>query len=195
MKSKKTKIGITGNIGSGKTEFCKYIAGKGYPVIEADELAKNILASDKEVQAEVIKAFGPESFSNGAPDKKFLAETVFSDPEKVVLINSIIHPAVIAEIEKRIEELFVSNDKVFVEAALLFEAEMEEMFDLIVLIAADKEKRFARKSKQLDLADIEKRDNNQILESEKKGASDFTFQNDGTLEELFAKAELLLKLI
>jgi len=195
VKSKKTKIGITGNIGSGKTEFCKYIAGKGYPVIEADELAKNILASDKEVQAEVIKAFGTESFSNGAPDKKFLAETVFSDPEKVVLINSIIHPAVIAEIEKRIEGLFVSNDKVFVEAALLFEAEMEEMFDLIVLIAADKEKRFARKSKQLDLADIEKRDDNQILESEKKGASDFTFQNDGTLEELFAKAELLLKLI
>lgn len=195
MKLKKTKIGVTGNIGSGKTSFCKYLAGKGYPVIEADEVAKDVLANDKNVQAGVIKLFGPNCFINGVPDKKYLAETIFSDPQKVVLINSVIHPVVIDIINLQMAELFKANSIVFVEAALLFEAEMENMFDYVVLIASDKEKRFARKARQLDPADIEKRDENQIPESEKKGASDFVFKNDGSLEELYLKAELLLKLI
>lgn len=195
LKLKKTKIGITGNIGSGKTEFCKYLAGKGYPVIEADEVAKDVLSNDKNVQAEVVRLFGPECFVNSVPDKKFLAGTIFSDPQKVVLINSVIHPVVIDIIKRQMEELFNSNSIVFVEAALLFEAEMENMFDYVILIASDKEKRFARKAQQLEPADIEKRDENQIPESEKKGAADFVFTNNGTLEELFLKAELLLKLI
>lgn len=195
MVKKKICIGVTGNIGSGKSEFCKYIAEKGFPVIEADVLAKDILAADPNIKSKVIEAFGAKCFVNGIPDKKYLAETIFSDPQKVIRINSIIHPAVINIIEQKIIELFKSYDKVFVEAALIYEAEMEEMFDYIVLIASDKEKRFARKSNQLSLSDIEKRDNNQIPESEKKGAADFTFQNDGTLAELFAKAELLLKII
>ena len=118
MKQKKLKIGITGSIGSGKSVFADYIAMKGYPLLKADDIAKEILATDTSVKKKIIKEFGERAFKGDIPDKKYLAENAFSTPEKVNVINSILHPPVLKRIEKEMEEVLKSGDTVFVKVTL-----------------------------------------------------------------------------
>ena len=98
MNTHTLKIGITGGIGSGKSTFCKFLESKNYVVINADSLAKELLATNENIKQKIVEAFGPGSYKNGMPDKKYLAEKVFSDSQNVFRINSIIHPVVIERI-------------------------------------------------------------------------------------------------
>jgi len=86
---------------------------------------------------------------------------------------------------------------VFVEAALIYEADMEEMFDFVVLISADEKLRMERKKSSINLSEEEfiKRDNNQIPDSEKRKRADFIFENNSNAAELKAKANLLLMML
>lgn len=196
MKKKKLKIAVTGGIGGGKSSFCKFIAEKGYPVLSADEIAKDILVSRKDVKSQIIKAFGKEAYSDGKLNNNFLAEKVFSSPVRVKKINSIVHPAVISIIEGMIKKLLLKNDAVFVEAALIFEARMEELFDYIILVTADEEIRKDRLLKKgISGEDFERRKLNQISDEKKKKKSDFVFINNGSEEELKKKAGIFLKII
>lgn len=197
MQNKKLAIAVTGNIGSGKTTFCDYLSSKNYPVIKADDLSKQILATNKDVRNEIIKEFGKESFKGDEVNKKFLAEKVFSNPENVILINSILHPQVIEETKKLITQFHKNNDIVFVEAALIYEADMEEIFDYVVLISADLDLRLNRKHTEtkINLIELVNRDKNQIPDEEKKKRADFNFINDGSIKDLQKKADLLIMLL
>lgn len=109
MNNKKLKIAVTGNIGSGKSTFCNYIESKGYKVLRADDIAKVLLVNDEDVKSDIISVFGPETFSGKELNKKFLAEKVFADPQKVQLINSIIHPAVLKNLNEQFKSLLVNE--------------------------------------------------------------------------------------
>jgi dephospho-CoA kinase len=191
------KTAITGSIGSGKTLFSEYLRKKGYPVIIADDISKNILAGDKDVRELVIKEFGSESFTGGSINKKYLAETVFSDPDKVVKINSILHPRVIEKTDALLKEYSAGNKLIFVEAALIYEADMESLFDYVVLVTADENTRKQRKVAfdKFSEEDFIKRNNNQIPDEEKKKRADFVFINSGTKEDLYNKADLLINIL
>jgi len=194
MKNKNLKIAVTGNIGSGKSTFCNYLESKGFKVLRADDISKETLITDEKVRTEIIKNFGEETFMGGKLNKKYLAEQVFSDPKKVQVINSILHPVVIQKLNEQIEILIVNEKIVFVEAALIYEANMEGLFDYVVLISSELRNRFKRKEKS-DNYTFEKfknREENQIKEEEKSKRADFEFKNDGSIEELEQKAELLL---
>jgi len=195
MSCKKLKIAITGSIGSGKSAFADFIKEAGYTIIKADDISKEILARNNEVKEKVINAFGKESFTDSEINRKYLAEKVFSDPGNVMIINSILHPLVIKKVNDLMLEELKKSDRIFVEAALIYEADMEEMFDYVVLITAGKEVRYNRKSGTLTPEDFEKRDFNQIPDEEKKKRADFIFENNGSLKELRDKAKLLLSLI
>jgi dephospho-CoA kinase len=195
MTDKKIKIAITGSIGSGKSTFTEFITEEGYTVIKADDVSKEILTNDNGVREKVINSFGKESFNGSEINRKYLAEKVFSDPEKVMIINSILHPLVIIKINELMRKELNSRDKVFVEAALIYEADMEEMFDYVVLITANKELRYKRKSTELSLNDFERRDANQIPDEEKKKRADFIFENNEDIGKLKSKALLLLNLL
>jgi dephospho-CoA kinase len=195
MTGKKIKIAVTGSIGSGKSAFADFIREAGYTVINADNISKEILAVNADVKEQVVKFFGKESFNGNEINRKYLAEKVFSNPESVMIINSILHPLVIRKINELMTEELKVKDKIFVEAALIYEADMEDMFDYVVLVAADKEVRYRRKSNELSLIEFEKRDANQIPDEEKKKRADFIFLNNGTLEDLKGKARLLLSLL
>lgn len=195
MKKKKLKIAITGSIGSGKSAFADFIRGKGYPVIKADDISKEILANDKVVKEKVIHEFGEESFSGNEINKNYLAEKVFSDPENVLIINAILHPLVIDKIAVLMAMELKKSDKVFVEAALIYEADMEKMFDYIVLITGYKEIRYKRKADLMGREDFNKRDSNQIPDEEKKKRADFIFENNSSKAALQKKAVLLLSLL
>jgi len=194
---KKLKVAVTGSIGSGKSEFCNYLESKGFVVIKADNISKEILANDKSVRVKVEKIFGEESFKSNEINRKYLAEKIFSIPENVLKINSILHPKVIDKVEWLLRDHLKSNDIVFVEAALIYEADMEYMFDYVVLITADYQTRMKRKIKSISFTEDEfkKRNENQIPDEEKKKHADFVFENNSTLDELNRKAELLIKLL
>lgn len=197
MKSKKLKVAVTGNIGSGKSLFCKFISEKGYPVIEADEVSKTILVENKEVRSKVIKEFGEESFIGNRINKKYVAEKVFSDPENLSKINSILHPEVIQKVKLLTKEFFKQYDIVFTEAALIYEAYMEDMFDYVVLITADQKLRMKRKAEEAGFSEEEflKRDSNQIPDEEKKKQADFIFENNNGVKELKEKVNLLINIL
>ncbi len=81
-RTKKIKVAITGNIGSGKSTFTKFLFEAGYPVILADDISKEILGSDVEVRSEIINNFGAQSFQGKKANNKFLANLVFSDTKE-----------------------------------------------------------------------------------------------------------------
>lgn len=197
MGKKFLKIGVTGNIGSGKSTFCNYLVFKGFKVLKADDVAKDILSNDENIKKEIIKRFGGETFTDNKLNKKYLADKIFPDPQKVQQINSIIHPKVFDKLEKQFG-LIKSNEKfVFVEAALIYEAGMEDFFDYVVLITSELENRFRRKEKSdnYTLEEFNSREENQIKEDEKSKRADFEFKNNGTLKELELKADLLLTIL
>lgn len=194
--NKKISIGITGSIGSGKSEFTRLAEQSGFPVIRADDLSKEILAKNPEVKKQVIKKFGSEAYLNNQPNKKYLAQIVFSNPIKLRELERILHPLVIKEIEKQKKEIFKKHNILFVESALIYEADLEKLFDFIVLITANRDIRLQRKLSQgMTEDDFIKREMNQIPDEEKRKRADFMFLNDGSLDELKTRFNLLLTLL
>ena len=196
-KLKKIKVAITGNIGSGKSTFTKFLFEDGFPVILADDISKEILAGDPEVREEVLIEFGAQSFLGNKINKKYLADKIFSDPKKLRKINSILHPRVRKRIDFLSKEYFKENDIVFVEAALIFESKIEKFYDYIVLITTDWTLRLNRTilAKKITKEDFVNRDSNQMNDETKKKKADFIFTNDGSISEFKQKAILLIKLL
>lgn len=194
--TRKITVGITGSIGSGKSEFTRLAEQLGFPVIRADDISNEILATNPDVRKQVSKKFGNEAFINNKPNKSYLAKIVFSDPVKLRELERILHPLVIKEIEKRKKEIFQKQNVIFIESALIYEADLEALFDFVVLITADREVRLKRKLLQgMSEEDFIKREMNQIPDDEKRKRADFIFINNGSIEELKSKFELLLTLL
>ena len=196
-KIKKIKVAITGNIGSGKSSFAKFLSDEGMPVIYVDDISKDILANDQNVREQIIQILGTNAFKGDKVNKKYIAEAIFSDSKKLRKINSILHPRVREEIDKLSHKLFAKNDIIFVEAALIYESKIEKMYDYVVLISSDLKLRMERATQSNNFSKDEfiKREANQIDEDTKKKKADFIFSNNGTIEELKQKATLLLNLL
>ena len=194
---KKLKVAVTGNIGSGKSSFCKLLEEMNYSVIKADEIAKDLLVNNEKVKQEIIKHFGKSVYIGKEVNRKYLADKIFSNQSNLNKINSIVHPLAIETVITQMSKQLQSSDLVFHEAALIYEADIEDLFDIVVLISADLKIRMERKSKSDSLSEEEfmMRESNQIPEDEKKKRADFVFANNGTLEELKTKAEMLIKIL
>jgi dephospho-CoA kinase len=190
----KIRVAITGGIGSGKSTFANYIASKGFVVINADEISKDILASDESIIRKVIKEFGSESYKDGKLKKKFIATRVFSNPAKLNKLNSILHPQVLQKIDSLIEKKYKNEKIVFIEAALIYEADIEKKFNYVVLVTADFNIRLKRsvESGKFNEDDFINRNNNQIPQEEKEKRADFSFSNNEGKKDLINKADLLL---
>ncbi len=196
-KGKKIKIAVTGGIGSGKTLFCKYLNQLKIPVINVDEVSKEILDTDKDIREKIITAFGTESFDGNKANKKFLAEKVFSNPQNVIKINSIIHPEVIKKVNVLLDAELKNNSIAAAEAALIYEAGMEKYFDYVVLVTSDTGVRLKRKTENDNYTEeqFSKRNENQIPDEEKKKRADFVFENNGSIDDLQNKAYLLVNIL
>ena len=178
-------VAVTGGIGAGKSEALAAFARRGAAVASADELVHRLLRSDREVQAEVLEAFGVEVRSGSADERARLAEAVFGDPERLERLERLLHPRVAREQVAWLEELRARPappELAVVEIPLLYESGADSRFDAVVAITAPKELRARRKQ----LTRIEERERRLLPEEEKARRADFAYVNDGTPAELDA---------
>lgn len=172
-------IGITGGIGSGKSTIAKVFMSMGYPVYNSDLRAKEILETDQELIEAIQAHFGKKSYTSQGLDRKRMASAVFSNPEKLALLNSIVHPAVGKDFEK-----WVSTKKtsfVLKEAAILFETGIYKSLDQTILVTAPIAKRIERVMKRDNITkqEVEARMKNQWSEEKKLQLADFVIDNSG----------------
>ena len=190
------KIGITGGIGSGKSLVARIIQDSGYLVLDADNIAKDILLNDIDVKQSIKSVFGQKSFIGDKLNKDFLAASVFASVDNVRKINSILHPPTIKIIDELMNKELAKKDIVFVEAALIFESEMDEILDHVLLVTSPKELRVERIIKRDSTSEskVLQRMKYQMSESEKENLSDFVLKNESSIDELENKTKFFLML-
>lgn len=194
---KKIKAAVTGNIGCGKSTFCKFIEEMGYPVIKADEIAKELMLSEAGIKAKIIKQFGNSAFNVDGLNKAYLSEKIFSSEENLLQMNLIVHPPVVKRVKQLMNDALKYHSIVFHEAALIYEAGIENLFDVVVLITAEYKIRMARVLQNYKFSEEQfiKREQSQIPQEEKMKQADFVFSNNGKTGELKKKAELLVTIL
>ncbi|HLR76386.1 MAG TPA: dephospho-CoA kinase [Balneolaceae bacterium] len=186
------KIGVTGGIGSGKTTVCNTWERLGAFIINADDLAKILMANNASVKKQLVDAFGSKTYhSDGSLNRAFLAAEAFEN-NKVEKLNAIVHPAVFKATDQLLEEAEQNGYKVSVyEAALLFEYGRPEIFDFIVLVLADETNRITRVRERDNVGEIEvksriKKQQN-FVKFENK--ADIVIRNNDSLKTLEEQAE------
>jgi dephospho-CoA kinase len=174
------KIGLTGNIGSGKTTVAKVFELLGIPVIYADDEAKKVMVTD-EILIEGIKhTFGAESyFEDGSLNRKYIAGIVFNNDVDLQKLNALVHPAVFRAFDKL--EAQANAPYIIREAAILFESGSYKTCDRSILVTAPLEMRIVRVMQRdgVSKTDVEKREDRQLSEENKKQlAKDFIINDD-----------------
>ena len=194
---KNLKVGITGGIGSGKSLVTGYIEKLGYPVIKSDDVAKELMRSDESIKKKIIKEFGPRAYGENSLNTKYLAEIVFTYPEKIQRINSIVHPPTTKKISDLADQLFTKHKIVFVESALIYEAKIQNQFDYIILIYSDEQTRIKRviQREKITHEDIQKRMAFQIPDDQKRERADFVIENNSSITELQNRTNFILNIL
>jgi len=180
-------IGLTGNIGMGKSTVAKMMVGLGAAHIDADKVGHEILYSAQHVSDTVLAAFGSSiAGAAGHIDRQKLGGVVFADPAGRERLNRITHPAIKAEIIRRLEAFKSQKVKVVVlEAALFFEAGWESLADLIWVVSASAENVIRRAKTYRGMSEIEilSRLQSQASIDEKKKKADEVIDTDCSIEE------------
>jgi dephospho-CoA kinase len=176
------KVGITGNIGGGKTTASKVFEIMGTPVFYADDAAKTVMVTDP-VLIDAIKAsFGAKAyFEDGTLNRKHIASIVFNNETELDKLNSLVHPAVFNAFDNWVVQ--VKNvPYVIKEAALLFESSSYKMCDYTIMVTAPYELRIKRVMHRdgLSRAEVEKRNARQFSEEKKIQLADYVIRNDDT---------------
>ena len=191
------RIGITGGIGAGKSEVTRYLRGKGYTVVDADEAAREAAVPGEPAMLRLREEIGDDIFlEDGNLDRQALAKLMFYDPIVLMTVNEIFHGDIRERIEKHVKECEDGGGKiVFLTVPLLFESELDWDLDDTWLVTADEDVRLRRAARRdgLSEADVRARMQNQMPEEEKRARASVIIENNGTLGELRAVLEGLLR--
>jgi dephospho-CoA kinase len=183
------RIGLTGSIGSGKSTVASLLRARGFAVLDADQIARE-LTGCPEVLSELL-TFGPEVVRAGRLDRAALARRVFGDPEALARLNALIHPRVRAELARRREAL--GAETVFEEVPLLYESGLQGSYDSVIVVDAPLPQRLERLSRRgLPEADARRRDALQLPADTKRALASAVLENTGSLVELEAALDALL---
>ena len=174
-------IGITGNIGTGKSVVAGMLSELGAQVIDADKVAHEVMRSGTCVHARIIKAFGPEIMaSDGEIDRSRLGTIVFADPALLARLESIVHPATIEAIGQRVAA--TGTGVIVVEAIKLIESGMADACDSVWVPTCRPEQQICRiVARGLNLADAEQRLRAQPPQDDKVACADVVIDNSGSL--------------
>ena len=194
-------VGLTGGIGTGKSTVSRKLRERGYPVIDLDVISREVIEYP-EVIDELVRNFGNEILENqnNTSGKKSISrnklrQTVFKEEKKVSVLNSIMHPPIVEEMRRQVENFKKNYKTVFVEVQLLFEAKLEKEFDLTVLVYADKKTQLERVLKRDGRKEEEVQQiiNAQMDMTEKRRLSNYIIENNGDSEMLDLEIEKFIK--
>ena len=184
------RIGLTGGIGSGKSTVARLLADRGAHLVDADVLAREVVAPGTPGLAAVVEAFGEQIRTpEGGLDRPALAAVVFADPGARARLDGIVHPLVRARAIEIISGL--PDDAVVVQdIPLLVETGQARSFDLVLVVEADPGTRVARLvARGLDEGDARARIAAQATDAERRAVADVVLDNSGTPEQLAEQVE------
>ena len=192
------KVGLTGGIASGKTTVAKMLAARGCRILDADRIAHQLMAPGQPAYEEIIRAFGRGILdARGAIDRKRLGEIIFADAARRAELNRILHPRVIAEIEKEFARLAAAEPEAIavVEAALLVEAGYHPQLDKLVVTVCSREQQLERLMKMTGLAraQAEQRLAAQLPLEEQRCHADYEIDCSGALADTERQVEKLVE--
>lgn len=186
--SPKPTIGLTGGIASGKSAVARVLRGFGIPVIDADQLARDVVAAGSDGLAAIVAEFGPDVLTaEGQLDRERMGQRVFADPDARKKLQAITHPRIGQLSAQRIAEARTgSAPYVVYEAPLLVEVGAHQGLDALIVVAAGEHTQVARASARDGLAadEVRQRIAAQLPLARKVEVADYVIANDGTLQEL-----------
>ena len=187
--------GLTGNIGSGKSTVARMLAARGVPVIDADQVAREVVLPGTPALRE-IAARWPEVVREGALDRKALAARVFADPKEREELNHMLHPRIAEEVSARMGALAGAGVPVAVyEAALIVENRLHDGLDGLVVVNAPEAVQIARLRTRDAMSEAEARARiaAQLPAAEKLRHATFVVENSGSEADLAAQVDRLLE--
>lgn len=186
------KIGLTGGIGCGKSTVLRLCAERGALTVESDAIVRDLLARDPEVIATIRNAFGGEVLDReGKIDRSSLGGMVANDSDKLLRLESILHPIVRRVWTHKVAE---QNALAIVEIPLLFEKDLQGLFDQTVCVASSPSVQMKRlRARGLSDSQIEWRQQRQLPLARKMELADVVLINNGTLEHLNEQLNLLFQ--
>lgn len=191
-------IGLTGNIGCGKSSLSKILKDNSLDIIDADIISREIMSNNKLLE-EVFQVFGEDvKDKDGNLNRKKLASIVFSDDKKLIALNDITHPAIKNEIKRRIKDIEnKGRNIVIVDAALLIEGKFLDLIDKLIVITCDEKEQLNRVMDRdnSNMDEALNRISSQMSQDEKVKFGDYIIDNSGSLEELNYKANNLITYI
>ncbi len=190
-------VGLTGNIASGKSEVARRLAARGATIIDADVLAREAIAPGTAGFNQIVARWGDRVLgADGAIDRAALRKLVFADRSQLNDLNAIVHPTVATLKNTKLAEARRRGDRVVIYAVpLLFEVNMANEFDAIVLVDAPTSVRLERltRRRKLDPTEAINMIRSQMPAELKRAQSDFIVENGGSLKELAEQTEALWK--
>lgn len=188
-------IVLTGGLGSGKSTAAEYLRSKGATVISLDDVAARLAAPGSHLLDRLVEAFGDEILAaDGALDRAALARLGFASADSVARLNSIVHPAVAAEVGPAISDLRLlpfPPQAVVLEVPLLVEAPVfAELADEIIAISAPEEIRVARATvRGMDAADVTARIRCQSTDADREALATYVIHNTASMDQLHAELD------
>ena len=190
-------IGITGGIGSGKSTAAEYLLDQGFVSIDADQIGRDLTAEGQPLLEKIEEQFGcvrhEGTTGNGLVlDRKAMAKLVFRDSDIKEQYDELVQGEIIAVIDAEIERLSKTDARgILIDAPLLFEANINDRCDVVILITADMDERIDRVSERDDADEEEIRDriSNQMSDEAKAEFSDFVVDNSGEPEDMFRQLD------
>jgi len=186
-------IGITGSIACGKSTVSDYLIEKGYTIIDADKLGHVALTSN-DVKRKLTEKFGDNILENNEISREKLGRLVFGNDDNLKILNSIIHPK-IKELILKLQEKHKDEDLVFLDIALLYEANFVDLVKKVVVVYVDEEVQLERLMTRNSLTKEEalKRIESQMRPQEKASLGDFVINNSYNKEETFRQIEEIIE--
>ena len=186
-------IGITGSIACGKSTVSNYLIAKGYTIIDADKLGHVALTSD-DVKRKLAEKFGDEILENNEISREKLGKLVFGNDDNLKILNSIIHPK-IKELILKLQEEHRDEDLVFLDIALLYEANFVDLVEKVAVVYVDEDVQLERLMTRNSLSKEEaiKRIESQMSPREKAALGDFVINNSYSKEDTFQQIDEILE--
>lgn len=196
METKTLVLGVTGNIASGKSTVVKELARRGAAVLDADQLAREVVESGSLVLKKLVKLFGTEILQpDGSLNRDRLGQMVFADVKVRAMLNQIIHPEIGKRSVERLQELKQRTDipLIVYEASLLFEVGAESRVDKILVIKIDPEEQLKRLMARDRLSEerARQRMESQMPQQQKLERADYVIDNSGSVAETLKQIDTL----